>query len=820
MRAVALLLLLLVLPVAADSTRPAPAGTAAGTRPATASTAAAPSDTAAPRIVRRLEEFVVRARLHDPRSSQTVHLLAPRSVRMLPVDGLAGAIALKAGVVAQGEQLHVRGGRAGEMRLVLDGVALNEPLRDRPPELPLLSLRGASLTSGGLDAEHGGALAGVLEVRTVDPGPRWSGEALWRTDGQSGTHYDRVSARLGGPLGLLGLGATATADVSLDDTHLPALRSAGRQEMALGSFGWRADNRMLAHLKLAPVAAQGGLALQVLGSRRVDRPYNPMWSLGGWTILCDVDDPYCSLGPKFSPTPLPGYEPYRAADHAVMTDERRIAAVLSFSLPRVSDRASAALGFTRARSLTSLGGIEDESYLVKGRGPIFGSVESPTSDPFLVYSGDEPYFRKSTADAWSLRADYERWTRRGSGGKAGLGATYHGVELRELDVTTFNTGLDSLRSYQAFAPGGFAYAQGRWVFEGLILNAGLRGEYFTAGPQAERQSFSEPVSGVWSLSPRLGVAYPISPLDVFSLAYVRVQQNPSRDFLYESRTKPNNFRPLGNPAIEPGTVISWQAAVKHLIGDRWSLQGAMFMRDVFGEVGARNFVPPRSVPLFRYQGVDDAHATGWELSLARADETGANLELHYTWMMADGSESLEDGIPYWLRSGLRPVPIGVHPLNWDRRHSLTLAVWREWRTVALSWATQAGSGLPWTPAMRRQLEGDNSRVNTQRFHWAETSALSARWSPPRLRSHASVGLEVRNVFDFRSDARASVDGYPHPEINTIYDDYGAFRTETGLGGGAYWDDRDGDGIPGWARVHDPRLENPPRTVRLSVGATW
>jgi len=230
--------------------RPAPVGAAVGARPA-ADSAAAPADTAAPRIVRRLEEFVVRGtRLHDPRSSETVHLLAPRSLRVLPVDGLAGAIALKAGVVAQGEQLHVRGGRAGEMRLTLDGIALNDPLRDRPPELPLLSLRGASLVSGGLDAEHGGSLAGVLEVRTVDPGPRWSGEALWRTDGRSGTHYDRVSARLGGPLGLLGLGAVATADVSLDDTHLPALRSAGRQETALGSFGWRADNRMLTHLNL------------------------------------------------------------------------------------------------------------------------------------------------------------------------------------------------------------------------------------------------------------------------------------------------------------------------------------------------------------------------------------------------------------------------------------------------------------------------------------------------------------------------------------------------------------------------------------------
>jgi outer membrane receptor protein involved in Fe transport len=503
-----------------------------------------------------------------------------------------------------------------------------------------------------------------------------------------------------------------------------------------------------------------------------------------------------------------------------MTDERRVDAVLSYSLPRERDRLSAAFGFTRVRSLTSMGGRDDESYLEKGLGAYFGYPESPYNEAFLVYGGNEPYFRKSTADAWSLRADYERWTPRGSGGKAGLGGSYHGVEFREMDVTTYGTGLDSLRSYQAFAPGAFAYAQGRWVFEGLILNAGLRGEYFTAGTQAKDQSFSEPAGGMWSLSPRLGIAYPISSRDVFSLAYIRVQQNPARDFLYDQRTKPNNYRPLGNPAIEPATVISWQAALKHLIGERWSLQGAVFVRDVYGEVGARNFVAPNSVPWFRYEGADDAHATGWELSLARAEEAGTNLELHYTWMMANGSESLEEGLPYYLRTGFRPVPIGVHTLNWDRRHTLTLALWREWRDVALSWSTQAGSGLPWTPATARQLEGDLSRVNTRRLDWTEWSALSLRWSPAWLRSRASVGVEVRNVFDFRGAARATVDGYPHPVINTIYDDYGAFREETGLGGGAWWDDANGDRIPRWARVHDPRLDTPPRTVRLSLGANW
>jgi len=66
----------------------------------------------------------------------------------------------------------------------------------------------------------------------------------------------------------------------------------------------------------------------------------------------------------------------------------------------------------------------------------------------------------------------------------------------------------------------------------------------------------------------------------------------------------------------------------------------------------------------------------------------------------------------------------------------------------------------------------------------------------------------------------SFDGSPNPAINTLFDDYSAYRTETGRGGGAYWDDANGDGLPGWVAVHDPRLSVPPRSARLRLGVSW
>ena len=92
--------------------------------------------------------------------------------------------------------------------------------------------------------------------------------------------------------------------------------------------------------------------------------------------------------------------------------------------------------------------------------------------------------------------------------------------------------------------------------------------------------------------------------------------------------------------------------------------------------------------------------------------------------------------------------------------------------------------------------------------------------PRWLGGRVTLGLQILNLLDRQVETATSVDGYPHPVINTIYDDYGAYRTQTGLPGGAWWDDANGDGVPGWIAVNDASLFQAPRTVRLSVGASF
>jgi outer membrane receptor protein involved in Fe transport len=310
---------------------------------------------------------------------------------------------------------------------------------------------------------------------------------------------------------------------------------------------------------------------------------------------------------------------------------------------------------------------------------------------------------------------------------------------------------------------------------------------------------------------------------VLSLAYVRIQQAPARDFLYENRRHISHRQPLGNPNLEPATVISYQAAIKHLFDGGRALQASVFYRDLFGQIGVRDLDPTLQVSRPRYENADEGHAEGFEIEWIVPHGKGSELDLQYTFMHAVGMESLEEGRPFGDKLPPRTAPLGDVPLDWDRRHSFAVSwMWRKVPEWTVSWATRIGSGLPWTASPRRNQLADLSQVNARRFDWEENTSLSIHWGPPFLPTlwHLAFGLEVRNLFDFRGDRLATLSGYPHPLINTIYDDYGAYRGETGLRGGAYWDARDPDAPDSWVRVHDPRLGTAPRAVRFTVAARW
>jgi outer membrane receptor protein involved in Fe transport len=324
-----------------------------------------------------------------------------------------------------------------------------------------------------------------------------------------------------------------------------------------------------------------------------------------------------------------------------------------------------------------------------------------------------------------------------------------------------------------------------------------------------------------------------------SFSYARVHQPPGREYLGDSRLLVYSRHPLGNPALEPSELVTYQAGWKHLFNARWASQASAFHRDLYGQIGIVN--DPYFAHTFRprYENAEYGHATGIELALLAGSRTPGpsggwlhgplatfltgEFSLRYTFMAAYGTISGPDGWYYGEPFGARPLPIGEHPLDWDRGHMLGLdAVWRVPHAWTFALVTQIASGPRWTPttSYTGQTSGplltpDLAAVNSRQLPWSERTDIALRLEPRQLHG-VRVLVDVRNLFNHRGDDLVSVAGYPNPTINTERDDYSGYRTETGNGGGAFWDERLNGGAGGWVPVNDPRLQRNPRSVRLGI----
>src|SRR5260221_4888838 len=80
------------------------------------------------KVVKQMEELEVKAtKLIDTKSSSTVQKIGGQTLKDLPIENLKEAVALKAGVVNSGGELHLPGGRGDETKFQGDGITAANP---------------------------------------------------------------------------------------------------------------------------------------------------------------------------------------------------------------------------------------------------------------------------------------------------------------------------------------------------------------------------------------------------------------------------------------------------------------------------------------------------------------------------------------------------------------------------------------------------------------------------------------------------------------------------------------------------------------------
>ena len=451
--------------------------------------------------------------------------------------------------------------------------------------------------------------------------------------------------------------------------------------------------------------------------------------------------------------------------------------------------------------------------------------------PYFVTSYDYPFYGAQRTVQYLIRGDITSEQIKGHRIKTGAQVIYNDLNDDErtspalqrfnTETGTFQQGLN-VNTYRNFNTEGALYGQDKWEYQGMVVNGGLRFEFFSTGNNTEIKIHNSEIDQTvdqwkFNLSPRLGFAFPITDRDKFFFHYGRFTQWPSRVFLFKTQDAIGALGTLGNPNLQPELTVSYQAGISHQFTDDIAGNFIVFNKDIFGLVSSTLVTDDTTgVQSIRYINKTYASSRGLEVSLEKRLTRRLGFEVYYTYSFADGVASDAD----FGRSaeGLTHLPTEELPLDWDQRHTfnvtLRLRDQNKWGATAIY---QYGSGLPWTPFDRFARKQDPMWENSRSLEPTHRLRVQGRKQFNIYGRELTFYFEGRNLLDDDILLPFGTSPGVFPGMVGVGMDNGSYLTETGRYGGAYLQDINDDGRDEFNPVYDPTIWETHRVWRLGIG---
>lgn len=451
-------------------------------------------------------------------------------------------------------------------------------------------------------------------------------------------------------------------------------------------------------------------------------------------------------------------------------------------------------GFGRyGRGGTDLGRFErtTDTYLVKG------DLSSQIGRVHLTKAGFQIKVDRMNLGGYSLQP----------------GVDGSGQIIEPFEPTLPDSSSSRYTWFEDFSPISIsAYAQDKIEFENFIVNVGLRYDYFDARAEVpvdpsdpnifsplkainrfrdtngdgvitideeradnrltvdeRREYWFEDSKSNWQLSPRLGVAYPITQEGVIHFSYGIFFQVPTVDqmsanFGYKIPNASGSYGPFGNPNLQAQKTTMYEIGFKQGFGD-FVLDVTGYYRDV------RSWVSTSSPILAALPGInyvvytnrDYANTRGLTASLRKSFADGYGFDLNYTFQVAEGSNSNPADEFFSLLGNNQPT-LALLPLDWDQRHKIAGAIYAGGDNWGGSVRFRAESGFPYTPSFAQAaLVGNDVQPEFPRNSRRIAQAFEAdinffrQFTVGKIRPR--VTLDVFNLLDTRN-------------VNSVFSDTG------------------------------------------------
>ncbi|MBK7140465.1 MAG: TonB-dependent receptor [bacterium] len=741
-----------------------------------------------------------------------------------------------------GSELNLRGGRPSEVAYYVDGFSQQDPLTgNSTTNINNNAIKEVQVTSGAFSAEYGNVASGIVNVTTNSGSNEYHGNAEIVTDNLVGSSrsYDNnyYSADFGGPI---------------PGTEKGYFFLSGEKR-------WLGDREPSS--RTDEIWEEYGLSERFDGTRRL-----PNNSLDGYSLQGKIDY-------NFTPNLKLGLSGNGSRDK--WQEFRQIFLFIPEHNPRYDDKnlgLNAKITHTlNSKTFYNLSASYFKTSRFRGDGVVgedlaaynrpFANPEEDTVD--LFWEDSLRYVYQSTGDTTYNEAYWPGYLKRKSSYvgfkgditsnwapehtlKAGIDFQRHTLRFFEHLDATLGYRQDLLNRYGYDSLGNETddddfknnvkhpinlglFIEDRFEWQNLIVSFGLRFDYFdykalriknlqypldfTGGTDLslDREDLEESKK-FKRLSPRLGIAFPVSDKTQLHVNYGKFFQRPDLRRLYlgydflEARITAGSYYPFASPNLEPEKTTQYEVGITHQLGATTAIDITAYYKDVqdLTQIFHQSPASPRTYDYFA--NIDFGTIKGVDIGLNMRRTNHISLDLKYTLSYASGTGSYAQS--HYIIAWQNPegAPKRKAPLDYDQRHALAGII--DYRlgksegpkfgdtyileNFGINVIVQASSGTPYTP-----IQVDNEiteaaftplpigSINSARLPWTWQVDFKAERIIPLGKYSLVPYLVVKNLLD-------------RDNVVSVYEGTGK-PNETGWLGTAAGQD--------WVSSHDTYLYN-------------
>ncbi|GJQ62636.1 MAG: hypothetical protein SCALA702_16890 [Melioribacteraceae bacterium] len=652
--------------------------------------------------------------LIDVEETQSRTSITREDIEIAVVENISDVVSQQAGVVKSDNAIHIRGGRSYENAFLLDGVSVQDPLAGTGFGLQLSSnaIEEVEVITGGFNAEYGQATSGIVNVKTREGADNFSGYLSYKRDNlgdKDSPHtfnLDVAEANLSGPepftqLLLPALGLKLPGQISFFSSFYMGISDGITQ----GYYKPTADQLYSSTFygsRFAPRSENswfflGKLTYNIKSTMKLVYSYNQSVSINQNSQSLQSNLEYVEPSPGYQ------YEFQGILDNAnTFTHNNKYNSVSWTHTLNSSTFYELKVNHFFSHLRADANGKYWFDY-VEPKDIVTFPIEyyNTDTDTIGVIPGDgfwdvgNPYtWRDHHVEEFSIKGDVTSFFDEKNKFKAGFNLKFQ--ELQVIDIYRPWIGELGLNNdvYKVFPATGSFYAQDNINFSGMILNFGLRLDYWFPGkyvddavnnpdvitiPDETREDYKNESFKFFGdryfkarLSPRLGISHPVTDNQILFFSYGHFSKWPRPQFVYAKlspASAQSSFQRFGNPNLDPETTVAYELGLKTQFTNDDVLTVTAYYKDIFDYVRTRTakITSARfaTQSFITYANLDYAKSRGIELEYKKRIGKWFSGSTNFSYAIVTGkSSSADEGV--LILQGDLDESIKEEYVSWDR----------------------------------------------------------------------------------------------------------------------------------------------------------